>query len=120
LVKADEQLLSVHRLLQQVVRDGLDSAVKAVRLGVAVRLLEQALPVGGRADPGLWPVCARLLPHALAATEHAEHLGVEPLATAGLLENAADYLHGRARYADARRLHERSLAIREARLVLQP
>jgi tetratricopeptide (TPR) repeat protein len=116
LVKADEQMLSVHRLLQQVVRDGLDRAAKVVRIRVAVRLLEQALPFGGHADPGLWPVCARLLPHALAATEHAEQLEVEPLTTAGLLENAADYLHGRARYADARRLHERALAIREAQL----
>jgi hypothetical protein len=116
LVKADEQLLTVHRLLQQVVRDSLDSATKVARVEVAVRLLERALPFGARADPGLWPVCARLLPHALAATEHAEQLGVEPLATAGLLESAADYLHGRARYADARRLHERALHIREARL----
>jgi tetratricopeptide (TPR) repeat protein len=116
LVKADQQLLSVHRLLQQVVRDSLDPATTTARVGVAVRLLERALPFGGRADPGLWPVCARLLPHALAATEHAAQLGVEPLATASLLESAADYLHGRARYADARRLHERALAIREARL----
>jgi tetratricopeptide (TPR) repeat protein len=116
LVKADEQMLTVHRLLQQVVRDSLDPATKAARVGVAVRLLDRALPYGGRADPGLWLVCARLLPHALAATDHAAQLGVEPLATAGLLENAADYLHGRAQYADARRLHERALAIREARL----
>jgi tetratricopeptide (TPR) repeat protein len=61
-------------------------------------------------------VYARTLPHALAATEHAAQLGVEPLTTARLLENAADYPHGRARYADARRLHERALAIREAHL----
>ena len=118
LLKADEQTLTVHRLLQQVVRNSLDPATKAARVGVAVRLLERALPFGGRADPGLWPVCARLLPHALAATEHATQLGVEPLATAGLLESAADYLQGRARYADARRLHQRSLAIREASLGL--
>jgi tetratricopeptide (TPR) repeat protein len=116
LVKAAEQMLSVHRLLQQVVRDSLDPASKVARVGVAVRLLERALPFGGRADPGLWPVCARLLPHALAATEYAEQLGVEPLATAGLLESVADYLHGRARYPDARRLHERVLAIRQAHL----
>ena len=116
LVKADEQTLTVHRLLQQVVHDSLDPATKTARVGVAVRLLERALPFGGRADPGLWPVCARLLPHALAATEHAAQLGVEPLTTARLLENAADYLHGRARYADARRLHEQALAIREAHL----
>jgi Tetratricopeptide repeat len=36
--------------------------------------------------------------------------------TARLLESAADFLHGRARYADARRLHERALSIRETHL----
>jgi tetratricopeptide (TPR) repeat protein len=116
LVKADEQTLTVHRLLQRVVRDGLDPAGKAVRVGAGVRLLEQALPFRSHDDPELWPVCARLLPHALAATEHAEQLGAEPLATAGLLESAGDYLWGRVRYADARRLLERALAIRQARL----
>jgi tetratricopeptide (TPR) repeat protein len=116
LVKADEQSLTVHRLLQQVVGNPLDPATKAARVGVAVRLLDLALPFGGHVDPGLWPACAQLLPHALAATEHAEQIGVEPLATASLLESAASYLHGRARYPDARPLFERALAIREARL----
>jgi tetratricopeptide (TPR) repeat protein len=117
LVKADEQALSMHRLLQQIVRDRLDPPpTGAARVGVAVRLLDQGLPFGGYADPGLWPVCARLLPHALAATEHATQLEVEPLSAAALLESAADYLHGRARYADARALHERALSIYEARL----
>jgi tetratricopeptide (TPR) repeat protein len=116
LVKADEQALTVHRLLQQVVRGQLDPATGAARVGAVVRLLEEALPFGGRNDPGLWPVCARLLPHALAATEHAERLEVESLPTASLLDSAADYLRGRARYADARALHERALAIREVRL----
>jgi hypothetical protein len=102
LVKADEQSLTVHRLLQQVVGNPLDPATKAARVGVAVRLLDLALPFGGHVDPGLWPACAQLLPHALAATEHAEQIGVEPLATASLLESAASYLHGRARYPDAR------------------
>ena len=116
LVKASEQALTVHRLLQQVVRDQVDPATRAARLGVAVRLLNQALPFGAFDDPGLWPVCSRLLPHALAATEHAVPLEVEPLTTASLLESAADYLHGRARYAEACTLHERALAIREAHL----
>jgi tetratricopeptide (TPR) repeat protein len=114
LVKADEQLLTVHRLLQQVVRDRLDPEVAAARVGVAVRLLDRALPFGAYADPGLWPACARLLPHALAATQHAERPGVEPAATASLLDSAADYLHGRARYGEAHALHKRALHIREA------
>jgi tetratricopeptide (TPR) repeat protein len=116
LVKASEQSLTMHRLLQQVVRDQLHPAVKAARVGVAVRLLDEALPFGGYAAPELWPLCARLLPHALAATEHAIPLEVEPLATASLLESAADYLQGRARYAEARGLRERALRIREAHL----
>jgi hypothetical protein len=64
----------------------------------------------------LWPAGVRLLPHALAATQHAEQLQAELLATASLLDSASGYLHGRAQYADARRLRERALAIREAKL----
>jgi Tetratricopeptide repeat len=116
LVKADEQTLTVHRLVQQVVRGHLDPQTAAARAGLAVRLLDEAMPFGGYADPGLWPVCARLLPHALAATEHGQQLEVEPLATAGLLESTASYLRGRARYAEARALRERALTIYEARL----
>jgi tetratricopeptide (TPR) repeat protein len=116
LVKADEKALIVHRLLQQVVRDHLDPATKAARIGVAVRLLKAAVPPGGYDNPELWPACARLLPHALAVTDHAVPLKVEPLATAALLRNEARYLHGRARYADARGLFERALQLQEASL----
>jgi tetratricopeptide (TPR) repeat protein len=116
LVKADEQTLTVHRLVQQVIRDHLGPASAAARCGAAVRLLATALPFGGYADPGLWPLCARLLPHALAAVAHGQRLEVEPRATADLLDSAADYLQGRARYAEARTLRERALAIFEAHL----
>jgi tetratricopeptide (TPR) repeat protein len=116
LVKADEQTLTVHRLVQQVIRDHLGPASAAARCGAAVRLLATALPFGGYADPGLWPVCARRWPHALAAVAHGQRLEVEPRATADLLDSAADYLQGRARYAEARTLRERALVIFEERL----
>ena len=116
LVKADEQELTVHRLLQQVVRDQLDPVAKTARVGVAVRLLNKALPSGGYDDPELWPVCARLLPHALVASEYADELEVEPLASVDLLGNMAGYLQRRARFAEARTLCERALSISESRL----
>jgi tetratricopeptide (TPR) repeat protein len=116
LIKADEQALTVHRLLQHIIREQLAEGPRAARVAVVVRLLDQALPFGGYRDPGLWPMCAWLLPHALAATEHAVSVDVEPMATAHVLENAADYLHGRARYAEARSLSAHALAIREAHL----
>jgi tetratricopeptide (TPR) repeat protein len=113
LVKATPELLTVHRLVQQVVRDHLNPGAAAARAGVAVRLLAAAFPVGGYADPGVWPACASLLPHALAATGHAEQDQAEPLAASDLLDGAASYLRGRGRYAEARTLRERSLSIRE-------
>jgi hypothetical protein len=73
LVKASEQTLTVHRLLQQVARDGLDATAGDIRAGTGVRLLAEAFPVEGIEDPGVWPRCERLLPHALAAADHAEH-----------------------------------------------
>jgi tetratricopeptide (TPR) repeat protein len=116
LVKASEQALTIHRLVQQVIRDQLDPITRAARAAIAVRLIAAALPGGAYLDPGLWSGCARLLPHSLAVTQHAEKLEIELLATAYLLTSTADYLHGRARFAEARALHERALAIREARL----
>jgi hypothetical protein len=43
LVKADEQVVTVHRLVQQVVRDQLRPESEAARAGVALRLLAAAL-----------------------------------------------------------------------------
>jgi tetratricopeptide (TPR) repeat protein len=115
LVTATEQTLSVHRLVQQVVRDHLDPPTQAGRVGVAVRLLAAAFPGKGLlADPGVWPQCAALLPHAVAAASHAERRQVEPEMTGYLLDHAASYLQARARYAEAQRLVERALELTDA------
>jgi tetratricopeptide (TPR) repeat protein len=113
LVTADEQVVTMHRLLQQVVRDQLDPSTKTIRVGVAVRLVDEGFPAVGHEDPGVWPVCAQLLPHALAATTHAEQGAVEAAATGELLDRAAGYLLGRAQYKEARVLRERALALAE-------
>jgi tetratricopeptide (TPR) repeat protein len=113
LVKASEQTLTVHRLLQQVIRDGLDATAAGSRAATAVRLLAEAFPRGGIEEPRLWPQSERLLPHALAAADHAEHYQVEPAVTSDLLDSAENYLYGRARYAEAQSLAERALALAE-------
>jgi tetratricopeptide (TPR) repeat protein len=113
LVKASEQTLMVHRLLQQVVRDGLDATAAGNRAGMAVRLLAEAFPVEGVEDPGVWPRCEKLLPHALTAADHAEHYQVESAVTSDLLDSTESYIYGRARYGEARSLAERALALAE-------
>jgi tetratricopeptide (TPR) repeat protein len=114
LVKASNQALTVHRLLQQVIRDRLDPAAANSRAAAAVRLLAEAFPDEGYDDPDVWPRCAQLLPHAVAAAEHAQHHHVEPAATSELLDAVESYLDGRGRYAEARPLAERALALAEA------
>lgn len=114
LVKANEQTLSVHRLLQQVVRDRLDPDAAANRIGLAVRLVTAALPRMEYREPRLWPVYARLLPHALAAADHAEQHAIEPDTTAMLLGLSGGYLMERTRFWEARKLFARALALTEA------
>jgi tetratricopeptide (TPR) repeat protein len=113
LVKASEQTLTVHRLLQQVVRGGVDATAAASRAGTAVRLLAEAFPLEGIEEPRVWPQCEQLLPHALAAADHAEHYQVEPAVTSDLLDRTESYLYGRARYAEAQSLADRALALAE-------
>jgi tetratricopeptide (TPR) repeat protein len=115
LVKADEQSLTIHRLVQQVIRDRIDPGQHHHRAATALRLVRAAFPTE-HPDPDAWPAYARLLPHALAATGQAEALAVEPEQAAGLLTEAGLYLWQRADYQQARTLFERALALYEAHL----
>jgi len=67
----------VHRLVQAVVRGRLDQQDRQQWAGVAVRLVGAAFPADSN-DVRAWPTCARLLPHVLAATDHAASLAAEP------------------------------------------
>jgi len=113
LVSEAEDSVSVHRLVQAVVRSGLDEDAVKHWAGASVRLVQAAFPaIPEQVDA--WPACARLLPHALATT--APERDAEPAATARLLDQAGRYLSGRADYAQAEELLERAVAIRESRV----
>jgi tetratricopeptide (TPR) repeat protein len=105
--------LSVHRLVQAVVRDRLEDAERQAWAAAAVGLLNTRFPFDSD-DVRTWPVCARLLTHALQAAHWAETSAAAPEATAWLLNQAGLYLRGRAEFTSARALHERALRIGEA------
>jgi tetratricopeptide (TPR) repeat protein len=107
------ETVGVHRLVQAVVRHALDPDQARVWAAAAVGLVLAGFPDQAE-DFGAWPMTARLLPHALAATDHAQALGVDPIAIAGLLHQAGRYLWSRAEYTQAKALHQRGLSIREA------
>jgi DivIVA domain-containing protein len=115
--------LQLHRLVQATIRAGYSSPLGADLtrhpLPVGVRLLRTDAPPDIVSAPQNWPRWAVLLPHVLAAVSHidsvAAQLDSELMSdTAWLLNRAGAYLQVRARFADARSLQERALAIDEA------
>ena len=113
LVEATAESLSVHRMVQAVVRDGLSQDEKKSWAGAAVELVNRAFPYRQN-DVATWAGSARLLPYALAAAGHAEDVGVAPEASGRLLNQAGSYLEVRAQLAEARTAYERALAMDEA------
>ena len=107
--------LSVHRLVQAVVRDRLEDAERQAWAAAAVGLLNTQFPFDSN-DVRTWPACARLLAHALQAAHWAEAFAAAPEVTARLLNQAGLYLRGRAEFTGARALFERALRIGEAAL----
>jgi tetratricopeptide (TPR) repeat protein len=117
LIKVAGDGLSVHRLLQAVIREDLDPGGQQQWAAAAVDLLQASFPEDS-GDVRTWPECQRLLPHVLDAAGHAEQLDM-PAAretTSWLLDRAATYLRGRAQFTQAKDLLERALAIAEAAL----
>ncbi len=113
IVERGEDSLSVHRLVQAVVRDRLPDDEKKTWAGAAAELVNAAFPFDSD-DVRTWPVCARLLPHARAAAHHAEEHQVGLQAASRLLNQAGLYLQGRAEIREAKALCERALQIGEA------
>jgi tetratricopeptide (TPR) repeat protein len=107
--------LSVHRLVQAVVREQLEDAERQAWAAAAVGLLNTRFPFESD-DVRTWRVCARLLTHALQAGQWAEAFAAAPEATARLLNQAGLYLQARAEFTGARALLERALRIGEAAL----
>jgi len=110
---ADKDALSVHRLVQAVVRDRLSEEGKKTWAAAAVRIVSKAFPYDSD-DVTTWDDCSRLLPHALASAGHAEKLKVAAKASARVIAQAGTYLWGRAQFSEARTAFERALPLAES------
>jgi tetratricopeptide (TPR) repeat protein/transcriptional regulator with XRE-family HTH domain len=102
--------LSVHRLVQAVLREELspeDHQLWARRL---LAVMSQLFPSDEMATTNYWQVCERLLPHALSCiTLGEEHPGDE-LACITLMNQVATYLSKRARYTEATHLFQQAVS----------
>jgi len=112
LIQTGDGVISVHRLVQEVVRNGLEEAEQKLWVEVGVLLVDDAFPFDSD-DYRNWPTCAKLLAHALQVTEHGERLSVRLEAVSRLLNQAGLYEQERAQFRSAERLLRRALEIGE-------
>jgi tetratricopeptide (TPR) repeat protein len=115
LVEVEDEKLSIHRLVQAVIRHAMNEEDVKRWAGVAVHVVNASFPLESY-DVRTWQVCASLLPHASAALSHAEAIQFTSIETTRLLNQIGLYLHARAEHGQAKNMYARALAIDEAAL----
>lgn len=115
LITTSPDTMSMHRLVQMMVRCQLDPADEDRWAASALHLLRAAFPPE-RTEYEAGPIYAALVPHALAISDHAEQLEIDSEATAWLLNETGSYLWQQAAHRQAYSLLERALAIAKRRL----
>lgn len=106
----ETRTLSIHRLVQAVIRDDMDAANTKMWSEHLIRALHAIFP---EPDLANWPCCERYIPHVYAAF-HLLSQSDNSLAEAPLLfYRAGTFLKERARYAEAEPFLVRTLAMQE-------
>lgn len=112
LIKSDvrSRTFSVHRLVQEIVRSGIDPGLRKTYIERAVSAIDAAFPETKYAN---WSRCEALVAHLFAIDEWltADDTGGIPAARA--FSKVGDYLNQRGRYQEAKRILERALALGE-------
>jgi tetratricopeptide (TPR) repeat protein len=103
--------LSVHRLVQAVLRDTMQEQEQRVWAERVIALVSRAWPEPVFAN---WPRCQEYLPHALACANLLAQWPVYSEVGVRLLTDVARYLSVRASYSEAERLLLQALALSEA------
>ncbi len=112
LLEAVDDGLSVHRLVQSVVRDSLEHEPQTARMWLiaAVGIVDQAFPANGD-DPRTWWWCARILPHVLAALDCLAQCKVIFNVAADIWRRVGLYLLERGQLAAASESFERMAVV---------
>ncbi|WP_128694098.1 FxSxx-COOH system tetratricopeptide repeat protein [Methanoculleus taiwanensis] len=112
LIEKQDDFLSIHRLVQEVIRSRLDRDEQRQWAGAAVQILDAAFPDDCE-NPQTWPECSLLLPHVLSVAGHAEDLNPTQMELGRLLNQAGTYLRERAEPKEALRITKRALIVHE-------
>jgi tetratricopeptide (TPR) repeat protein len=106
----ETKTLTLHRLVQTVLRDGMDKEMQKGWAERAVRVVNKVFP---EVQFALWLKCELYLPHAQICTELIEQWELAFPEAAQLLSRVGNYLYGRGQYREAELLYQKTLGIRE-------
>ena len=107
---ATTHTLTIHRLVQAVIKDEMDEETQRQWAERAVQATRQVFPFD---EPPPWPRSQRYLPHALVCEELIKEWNLTLDEAAALLNNAGYYLRNRGQYREAEPLLQYALTIGE-------
>jgi hypothetical protein len=109
----EARTLSIHRLVQAVLKDEMDRDIRRIWAERVVRGVNEAFP---GVEYSNWSTCNRLIAHAQSLALLIDEYGFDFPEAGLLLNEAGHYLILRAQYAEAEPLLQRALDIREKAL----
>ena len=108
-----DSLLSMHRLVQAVLKDQMDEPTCEMWAERTVQAMSATFP---SVEFTNWSFCERLLPHALVCWDLINQRNLLSREASALLKRMGWYLMERARYAKAEPILRQTMAIRERQL----
>jgi transcriptional regulator with XRE-family HTH domain len=103
----EKHQLSLHPLVQSIIRAQLDQSTKYLCIERVLNTLEHLFPNTPAQQVITWPLCEQLLPHILCCLDHVESISWEPpqehilIVSATLLHKIAEYMLERGRNQEA-------------------
>jgi serine/threonine protein kinase/tetratricopeptide (TPR) repeat protein len=109
--QGDERMLSLHRLVQAVIKDCMEADEQRRWAERAVHLVSQVFPAADKVTA--WPRCEGLMPQVYVCLRHIEQWQLASPAAARLLDRAGLYLLEQGQYEQAAHLLHKTLDMRE-------
>ena len=106
----DDATLSIHRLVQAVLKDGMDTATQNLWTERVVRSVNQAFP---KVEFANWQTCQLYLPQAQICISYINSGNFTFPEAAQLLQKLGEYFHQRGQYTEAVPLIAQALTIRQ-------
>lgn len=113
---AEARLLNIHRLVQAVLREGMDAQTQQMWAERAVRAVNATFP---EVDFPNWGHCQQCLPHAQLCAKLINQYDFTFPEAARLLHYAGSYLYERGLYGQGEPLLQQAMALRERILGLE-